>query len=76
MSELENAYEQTRLDHERESRFNREVQMHEIKLMEDVTRMQNVMVRLFSVSFVNLEIRTDMPALGMGSRDENRFSKS
>ena len=44
MSELENAYEQSRLDHERETRFNREVQMHEIKLMEDVTRMQQVMV--------------------------------
>ncbi|OAX80122.1 LOW QUALITY PROTEIN: hypothetical protein ACJ72_05547, partial [Emergomyces africanus] len=43
VSELENAYQQTRLDHERESRFNREVQMHEMELMKQITTMEAVM---------------------------------
>ncbi|EER42013.1 C-x8-C-x5-C-x3-H type zinc finger protein [Histoplasma capsulatum H143] len=43
VAELENAYQQTRLDHERESRFNREVQMHEIELMNQITAMESVM---------------------------------
>ncbi|KAL1956427.1 hypothetical protein VTO42DRAFT_7313 [Malbranchea cinnamomea] len=43
VSELEEAYQQTRLDHERETRFNREVQMHEMELMEQITRLKNVM---------------------------------
>ncbi|PGH00915.1 hypothetical protein AJ79_08070 [Helicocarpus griseus UAMH5409] len=43
VAELENAYQQTRLDHERESRFNREVQMHEMELMKQITTMEAVM---------------------------------
>ncbi|KAL2367018.1 hypothetical protein RJZ56_000105 [Blastomyces dermatitidis] len=43
VAELENAYQQTRLDHERESRFNREVQMHEMELMKQITAMETVM---------------------------------
>ncbi|KAI1907067.1 hypothetical protein LOZ53_002023 [Ophidiomyces ophidiicola] len=43
VSELEKAYQQTKLDHERETRFNREVQMHEIELMEQITRIKAVM---------------------------------
>ncbi|EEH35608.2 C-x8-C-x5-C-x3-H type zinc finger protein [Paracoccidioides lutzii Pb01] len=43
VAELENAYQQTRLDHERESRFNREVQMHEMELMKQITAMEALM---------------------------------
>ncbi|EEP83006.1 predicted protein [Uncinocarpus reesii 1704] len=43
VTELEEAYQQTRLDHDRETRFNREVQMHEIELMEQITRIKAVM---------------------------------
>ncbi|KMP02446.1 zinc finger protein [Coccidioides immitis RMSCC 2394] len=43
VTELEKAYQQTRLDHDRETRFNREVQMHEMELMEQITRIKAVM---------------------------------
>lgn len=45
VTELEDAYQRTRLDHERETRFNRGVQMHEIELMEQISRIKTIMVR-------------------------------
>ncbi|KAK2740130.1 hypothetical protein FQN57_006245 [Myotisia sp. PD_48] len=43
VNELEEAYQREKLDHDRETRFNREVQMHEIELMEQLTRMRAIM---------------------------------
>ncbi|PGH01793.1 hypothetical protein AJ80_08959 [Polytolypa hystricis UAMH7299] len=43
VNELETAYQQMRLDHERETRFNREVQMHEMELMEQLSRIKTLM---------------------------------
>ncbi|KAK2873392.1 hypothetical protein FQN49_002390 [Arthroderma sp. PD_2] len=43
VTELEDAYQQERLDHDRETRFNREVQMHEMELMEQLTRFKSAM---------------------------------
>lgn len=44
ITELEDAYQRERLDHDRETRFNREVQMHEMELMEQLTRFKTAMV--------------------------------
>ncbi|GBF64457.1 hypothetical protein TMEN_7173 [Trichophyton mentagrophytes] len=46
ITELEDAYQRERLDHDRETRFNREVQMHEMELMEQLTRFKTAMVYL------------------------------
>ncbi|WEW60260.1 hypothetical protein PRK78_005745 [Emydomyces testavorans] len=43
VTELEEAYQQTRLDHDRETRFNREVQIHEMELMDQITKIKAVM---------------------------------
>ncbi|DAA73113.1 TPA_exp: CCCH zinc finger DNA binding protein [Trichophyton benhamiae CBS 112371] len=43
ITELEDAYQRERLDHDRETRFNREVQMHEMELMEQLTRFKTAM---------------------------------
>lgn len=45
MAELEDAYEREKLDHEREKRFNRDVQLHEIKLMDQLKLVKKIMVR-------------------------------
>lgn len=45
VTELEDAYQQTRLDHDRETRFNRGVQIHEIELMDQLARIKTIMVR-------------------------------
>ncbi|RAL14924.1 CCCH zinc finger protein [Aspergillus homomorphus CBS 101889] len=40
VAQLEDAYEQEKLDHNREKRFNREIQVHEMELMEQLSRFQ------------------------------------
>lgn len=52
MTELEEAYQQEKLDHERETRFNRDIQIHEMELMEQVSRMRNIMVKNMFAFFV------------------------
>jgi hypothetical protein len=42
--ELENALQRQKLDHEREKHFNREIQIHEMELMNEITRMNALMV--------------------------------
>ena len=44
MTELEEAYQQEKLDHERETRFNRDIQINEMDLMDKVSRLKTVMV--------------------------------
>lgn len=58
MTELEDAYQREKLDHEREKRFNRDVQLHEIELMEQLKRVKKIMVRgslTASLSLTTLE---------------------
>ncbi|KAK2739610.1 hypothetical protein FQN55_009346 [Onygenales sp. PD_40] len=43
VSELEDAYERTRLDLARETDFNRRVQMHEMELMDQISKIKTVM---------------------------------
>ncbi|KAM5476318.1 hypothetical protein MauCBS54593_001003 [Microsporum audouinii] len=43
ITELEDAYRQKLLDHDREAKFNREVQIHEMELMEQLTRFKSAM---------------------------------
>ncbi|GIJ89274.1 hypothetical protein Asppvi_008205 [Aspergillus pseudoviridinutans] len=43
--ELENALQRQKLDHEREKHFNREIQIHEMELMNEITRMNALMHR-------------------------------
>jgi hypothetical protein len=45
VTELEDAYQQERLDHERETRFNRDIQIHEMELMDHISRIKAIMVR-------------------------------
>ncbi|KAL1972810.1 hypothetical protein VTN31DRAFT_6352 [Thermomyces dupontii] len=45
VTELEDAYQREKLDHEREKRFNRDVQLHEIELMEQLKRVKKIMDR-------------------------------
>ncbi|OKL57575.1 hypothetical protein UA08_07009 [Talaromyces atroroseus] len=45
VSELEDAYHQTKIEHEREIRFNRDIQLHEIELMEQIKRIKKIMDR-------------------------------
>ena len=44
VTELEDAYQQEKLDHERESQFNRDIQLHEMELMDQISRIKNIMV--------------------------------
>lgn len=46
MSELEDAYHQTKLEHEAEIRFNRDIQLHEMELMEQIKRVKKIMVSI------------------------------
>jgi hypothetical protein len=41
---LENSFQQEKLDHERETRFNREVQVHEMELMDQISVVKKMMV--------------------------------
>ncbi|KAJ0418947.1 hypothetical protein BJY00DRAFT_171535 [Aspergillus carlsbadensis] len=45
VTELEGVYRQEQLDHEREKRFNRDIQIHEMELMEQISRMKAIMNR-------------------------------
>ncbi|KAB8072187.1 hypothetical protein BDV29DRAFT_6265 [Aspergillus leporis] len=45
VTELEDAYQQERLDHERETRFNRDIQIHEMELMDHISRIKAIMDR-------------------------------
>ncbi|KAL3478633.1 hypothetical protein BJX99DRAFT_102425 [Aspergillus californicus] len=45
VTELESIYQQEQLDHEREKRFNRDIQIHEIELMEQISRTKTIMNR-------------------------------
>ncbi|KAK1139739.1 hypothetical protein N8T08_011203 [Aspergillus melleus] len=46
VTELEEAYQQEKLDHERETRFNRDIQINEMDLMDKVSRLKTVMDRV------------------------------
>lgn len=41
---LEESFKQEKLDHERETRFNRDIQLHEMELMEQISSVKNMMV--------------------------------
>ncbi|KAL1999242.1 hypothetical protein VTN02DRAFT_4831 [Thermoascus thermophilus] len=45
VSELEEAYKREKLDHERETRFNRDIQIHEMELMDQIARIKTIMDR-------------------------------
>jgi hypothetical protein len=47
VTELEGVYRQEQLDHEREKRFNRDIQIHEMELMEQISRTKAIMVYTF-----------------------------
>jgi hypothetical protein len=44
VSDLEDAYQQSKLDREREIRFNRDIQLHEMELMSQIQRIKKIMV--------------------------------
>jgi hypothetical protein len=55
VAELENALQRQKLDHEREKHFNRETQIHEMELMNEITRMNALMVspgKAFGLVFI------------------------
>ncbi|PYI06790.1 hypothetical protein BO78DRAFT_396994 [Aspergillus sclerotiicarbonarius CBS 121057] len=45
VTELETAFQQEKLDHERETRFNRDIQLHEMDLMQQIARIKAIMDR-------------------------------
>ncbi|KAH8696668.1 CCCH zinc finger protein [Talaromyces proteolyticus] len=45
VNELEDVYQQTKLDREREIRFNRDIQLHEMELMNQIQRIKKIMDR-------------------------------
>ncbi|KAL2862754.1 CCCH zinc finger protein [Aspergillus lucknowensis] len=45
VTELEGVYQQEQLDHEREKRFNRDIQIHEMELMDQISRTKAIMNR-------------------------------
>ncbi|EEA29015.1 hypothetical protein TMatcc_002624 [Talaromyces marneffei ATCC 18224] len=45
VSELEDAYHQVKVEHEREIRYNRDIQLHEMELMEQIKRVKKIMDR-------------------------------
>lgn len=46
MGELEDAYYQVKAEHEREIRYNRDIQLHEMELMEQIKRVKKIMVTI------------------------------
>ena len=46
VARLEQKYQQEKLDRDRETRFNRDIQIHEIELMDQISRIKNIMVRV------------------------------
>ncbi|KAJ5697951.1 hypothetical protein N7488_011635 [Penicillium malachiteum] len=45
VTELENSFQREKLDHERETRFNRDIQLHEMELMQQIAQIKNIMDR-------------------------------
>ncbi|EAU37295.1 predicted protein [Aspergillus terreus NIH2624] len=45
VTELEDAYKREKLDRERETRFNRDIQLHEMELMDQISRIKSIMDR-------------------------------
>jgi len=44
VTELETSFAQEKLDHERETRFNRDIQLHEMELMQQISQIKTIMV--------------------------------
>lgn len=44
VTELETSFQQEKLDHQRETRFNRDIQLHEMELMQQISQIKNIMV--------------------------------
>lgn len=44
MTDLETSFQQEKLDHQRETRFNRDIQLHEMELMQQISQIKNIMV--------------------------------
>ncbi|KAJ5654294.1 hypothetical protein N7490_001297 [Penicillium lividum] len=45
VTELENSFQREKLDHERETRFNRDIQLHEMELMQQISQIKTIMDR-------------------------------
>ncbi|KAJ5803229.1 uncharacterized protein N7503_005679 [Penicillium pulvis] len=45
VTDLENSFQREKLDHERETRFNRDIQLHEMELMQQISQIKNIMDR-------------------------------
>ncbi|KAJ5102090.1 hypothetical protein NUU61_004312 [Penicillium alfredii] len=45
VTDLENSFQREKLDHERETRFNRDIQLHEMELMDQISRIKTIMDR-------------------------------
>lgn len=56
MTALENSFQQEKLDHERETRFNREVQVHEMELMDQISVVKKMMVSTAVDAFSKLRL--------------------
>ena len=44
MTDLEDSFQREKLDHERETRFNRDIQLHEMELMQQISQIKTIMV--------------------------------
>jgi hypothetical protein len=44
VTDLETSFAQEKLDHERETRFNRDIQLHEMELMQQISQIKTIMV--------------------------------
>jgi len=56
MNELEEAYQQSKLDREREIRFNRDIQLHEIELMGQIQKYRKIMVSRYSARQMDMPL--------------------
>ncbi|KAJ5159702.1 uncharacterized protein N7482_006706 [Penicillium canariense] len=45
VTDLEASFQQEKLDHERETRFNRDIQLHEMELMQQISQIKTIMDR-------------------------------
>ncbi|KAJ5938904.1 hypothetical protein N7466_002038 [Penicillium verhagenii] len=45
VTDLENSFQREKLDHERETRFNRDIQLHEMELMQQISQIKTIMDR-------------------------------
>ena len=52
MANLEDAYSREKLDHERETRFNRDIQIHEMELMDKISRIKTIMVCAYCLAII------------------------